>query len=91
MKDKTEKMDKEKMEKWADKFKKMGISEDMVDEHLMWRYKKSFIKLMKLRLALSEKGMSEAKIKEVVDKMVDMVMEKDLAKIKEWRSDTKKK
>jgi Asp-tRNA(Asn)/Glu-tRNA(Gln) amidotransferase B subunit len=89
--DKSEQMDKEKMEKMTEKLKEMGIDEKMIDEKLLWTYKKVFYKLMKLRLVLDEKGLDEAKTKDILEKMVAKVMKKDLAKIKEWHSEHKDK
>lgn len=87
--DKADKMDKEKAEKMTEKLKEMGIDEKMIDEKLLWTYKKVFFKLMKLRLVLDEKGVDEAKTKDILEKMVAKVMKKDLAKIKEWHKEHK--
>ncbi len=80
-------MDPEKMEKMKKQMEEMGLSADMVDEKLMWTFKKVSMKLMKLRLILDEKGVSEDKAKEIAGKIVDMAFDKDLAKIKEWHKE----
>lgn len=79
-----DKMDEEKKAKFSAKIKEMGIDEKIIDEHLIWKFKKLSHKLMRLRLMLDEKGVSDAKIKEILDKLVDKAMKKDLAKMKQW-------
>jgi hypothetical protein len=75
----------------TEKLKEMGIDEKMIDEKLLWTYKKVFYKLMKLRLVLDEKGVDEAKTKDILERIVAKVMKKDLAKIKEWHAEHKDK
>lgn len=78
----------EKIAKLTEMLKAMGIDESVIDEQLMWTVKKASFKLMKLRLVLDEKGIKEAKAKEIIEKLVSGAMEKDLAKIKEWHKDS---
>jgi hypothetical protein len=82
-----DKMDDEKKQKLTTMLKDLGIDEKMIDEHLIWKVKKSSFKLMKLRLMLDEKGLSEADTKKILDKLVEASMKKDLAKIKEWQEE----
>ena len=82
-------MSEEKKEKLTAKLKELGIDEDKIDERLMWTYKKVSFGLMKLRLVLDDKGIDEAKSKEIIDKLVDKAKEKDLAKIREWHEKRK--
>ena len=77
-------MSEEKKEKLTVKLKEMGIDESKIDERLMWSVKKVSFGLMKLRLVLDEKGIDEAQSKEIIDKLVDKAMNKDLAKVREW-------
>jgi hypothetical protein len=77
-------MSEEKKEELTAKLKELGIDENKVDERLMWSYKKVSFGLMKLRLALDDKGIDETKSKEIIDKIVDKASQKDLAKVKEW-------
>ena len=77
-------MSEEKKEKLTAKLKALGIDESNIDEKLMWSFKKASFGLMKLRLVLDDKGVSEEKSKEIIDKLVDKAKEKDLAKIREW-------
>ena len=77
-------MSEEKKEKLTAKLKELGMDEDKIDERLMWIYKKVSFGLMKLRLVLDDKGIDEAKSREIIDKLVDKVANKDLSKIREW-------
>jgi hypothetical protein len=77
-------MSEEKKAKITEQLKELGIDESQIDERLMWTFKKVSFGLMKLRLVLDDKGIDEAKSREVIDKIVDKVKNKDLAKIKEW-------
>jgi endonuclease III-like uncharacterized protein len=78
-------MSEEKKEKWTMKLTELGIPEEKIDESLIWSVKKTSFKLSKLRLVLDEKGIEESKAKEIVEKLVNKALEKDLAKIKEWQ------
>ena len=82
-------MSDEKKEKLTAKLKKLGIDESNIDERLMWTYKKVSFGLMKLRLVLDDKGIDEAKSREIIDKLVDKVANKDLAKVREWHEEHK--
>lgn len=84
-------MTEEKKAKLTEKLKEMGIDESIIDERLMWKFKKVSFGLMKLRLVLDEKGVDEAKTKEIIDKIVDKSMSKDLAKVKQWHEEHKDK
>ena len=84
-------MSEEKKEKLTIKLKEMGIDESLIDERLMWSFKKASFGLMKLRLVLDEKGFDETKAKEIIDKLVDKAKNKDLAKVKEWHEEHKHK
>jgi hypothetical protein len=84
-KDKMGEMDEEKKAKWIKKLTELGVPEEKVDESLIWSVKKTSYKLSKLRLILDKKGVEEAKAKEIVEKLVDKALGKDLAKIKEWQ------
>jgi len=86
-----DKMDDEKKAKLTAKLADLGIDEKLIDEHLMHTFKKASFKLAKLRLILNEKGVDEAKIKEILDKLVDHAMNKDLVKMKEWMEEHKDK
>jgi hypothetical protein len=77
-------MSEEKKEKLTAKLKELGIDDSKIDEKLMWSFKKASFGLMKLRLILDDKGVSEEKSKEIIDKLVDKAKEKDLAKVREW-------
>ena len=77
-------MSEEKKEKLTAKLKELGIDESKIDERLLWAYKKTSFGLMKLRLVLDDIGVDEAKSREIIDKVVDKVASKDLAKIREW-------
>jgi len=77
-------MSEEKKEKLTAKLKELGIDESKIDERLLWSYKKVSFGLMKLRLALDDIGVDEAKSHELINKLVDKVTSKDLAKIREW-------
>ncbi len=66
------------------KLTELGIPEEKIDESLIWSVKKTSFKLSKLRLVLDE-GIEESKAKEIVEKLVNKALEKDLAKIKEWQ------
>lgn len=77
-----DKMDDEKKAKITAKLAELGIDEKMVDEHLMHIFKKASFKLAKLRLVLNDKGVDDAKVKELFDKLVDKAMKKDLAEFK---------
>lgn len=77
-------MSEEKKEKLTAKLKELGIDESAIDEKLMWSYKKVSFGLMKLRLVLDDKGIDEAKSKEIIDKLVAKAKEKDLVEVREW-------
>jgi hypothetical protein len=77
-------MTEEKKEKLTEKLKELGIDESSIDERLMWGFTKASFGLMKLRLVLDDKGVDEAKSKEIIDKLVDKATNKDLAKLREW-------
>lgn len=66
------------------KLKELGVDESMIDDRLMWSVKKASFGLMKLRLVLSDKGVDDAKSREVIDKLVDEASKKDLTEVKEW-------
>ena len=78
-------MSEEKKEKLTAKLKELGIDENKIDERLMWSFKKVSFGLMKLRLVLDDKGLSEAQSKEIIEKLVDKATNKDLAKVREWQ------
>jgi hypothetical protein len=82
-------MSEEKKEMLTAKLKELGIDEDKIDERLMWSYKKVSFGLMKLRLVLDDKGIDEAKSREIINKIVDEVANKDLAKVREWHEEHK--
>ena len=82
-----DKMDDEKKKKMTEMLEELGIDEKIVDEHLMHVAKKVSFRLIKLRLMLDERGVDEAKAKEIIEKMVGMAMGKDLAKVKEWHKE----
>jgi len=90
-KDKMGEMDEEKKAKWVKKMKDLGIPENKIDEPLIWIMKKTSHKISKLRLMLDEKGVDEAKAKEIVNKLVSHSLEKDIAKVKEWHKEHKEK
>ena len=77
-------MSEEKKEKLTSMLKELGIDESNIDERLMWSVKKVSFGLMKLRLVLDDKGLSEAQSKEIIEKLVDKATNKDLAKVREW-------
>ena len=77
-------MSEEKKEKLTAKLKEMGIDESNIDERLMWSVKKVSFGLMRLRIVLEDKGVDEAKSKEIIDTLVDKAKTKDLAKVREW-------
>jgi hypothetical protein len=77
-------MSGEKKEKLTAKLKEMGIDEGKIDERLLWSVKKLSFGLMKLRLALDDKGIDEAQSREIIEKLVDKATKKDLAKVREW-------
>jgi hypothetical protein len=77
-------MSEEKKEKLTAKLKEMGIDESQIDERLMWSVKKVSFGLMKLRLVLDDKGIDEAKSREIVNTLVEKASNKDLAKLREW-------
>ena len=78
-------MSEEKKEKLTSMLKELGIDESNIDERLMWSVKKVSFGLMKLRLVLDDKGLSEAQSKEIIEKLVDKATNKDLAKVREWQ------
>jgi hypothetical protein len=82
-------MSEEKKEKLTAQLKELGIDENKIDERLMWSFKKVSFGLMKLRLVLDDKGLDEAKTKEIIDKLVDKATNKDLAKVREWHEKRK--
>ena len=84
-KDKSEPMDEEKKAKWTKKLTDLGIAEEKVDEELICLVKKASHKVNKLRLVLDEKGVEESKAKEIIEKLVDRALQKDLAQVKEWQ------
>jgi hypothetical protein len=77
-------MSEEKKEKLTSELKELGIEENVIDERLMWSFKKVSFGLMKLRLVLDDKGIDEAQSREIIEKLVDKATKKDLAKIREW-------
>ena len=85
------KMSTEKMEKMTAKLKEVGIDEKLIDEKLLWTVKKASFKLMKLRLVLDEKGVSEDESKAIVEKLVAKTIGRDLAKAKEWQQEHENK
>ena len=84
-------MSEEKKEKLTAKLKELGIEESLIDERLMWSFKKVSFGLTKLRLVLDDKGVSEAKTKDIIDELVEKAMKKDLAKVREWHEEHKHK
>ena len=84
-KDGMHEMDEETKAKWTAKLVELGMPEDKIDERLIWVAKMTTHKLSKLRLLLSDKGINEAKAKELINQLVNKALEKDLAKIREWR------
>ncbi|HTB48686.1 MAG TPA: hypothetical protein VK712_01240 [Verrucomicrobiae bacterium] len=77
-------MSEEKKEKLTAKLKELGIDENSIDDRLLWSVKKVSFGLVKLRLVLDDKGIDEAKSREIIDKLVDKAKNKDLAKVREW-------
>lgn len=77
-------MTEEQKEKFTEKLKELGIDESSIDEKLMWSFKKFSFGLMKLRLVLDDKGIDEAKSREIIDRLVDKATDKDLAEVREW-------
>jgi endonuclease III-like uncharacterized protein len=90
-KDKMGEMDEEKKAKWVKKISDLGVPEDKIDEKLIWAFKKTSMKISHLRLKLDAIGIDEAKAKEIVEKVVNHSLEKDLAKIKEWHEQHQEK
>jgi hypothetical protein len=84
-----EEMDEEKKKKLTEKLKEVGLDEKIVDEHMLHLFKKVYFKLMKLRFHLDKEGVSDEKVKEIFEKMIEMVMAKDLEKMKEWYEEHK--
>lgn len=80
-------MDKDMVEEMTKKLTDLGIDKEMIDEKLMWVVKKTSMKIMKFRLILDEKGVTEDKTKEIVKKIVDKAFDKDLNKIREWHKE----
>lgn len=75
--------DKKKM--MMEEFEKIGISKDMVDEHLMWGAMKMMRGMMKVRWSLKENDMDGDKAKETVKKMVDKMAAMDMSeKMEKW-------
>jgi hypothetical protein len=83
-KDHDHKMDDEKIAKWTKIVAEFGIPEDKIDERVLWIFNKVSHKLKMIRLILDEKGVDEAEAKQIIEKLVAKVNEKDLSKIKEW-------
>lgn len=77
-------MSQEKKAKLTADLKEMGIDENQIDDRLMWSVKKVSFGLMKLRLVLDDKGIDEARSREIIDKLVEKASNKDLAKVREW-------
>lgn len=73
-----DKMDPKMKEKMMAAAKKLGLDESMVDEHMMWAAKKMMFGLGKMMWMMKEKGMDKEKSKEIMKKMVDMMLEKDM-------------
>lgn len=71
-------MDEKAKEEMMKKWKELGLDKDMVDEHVMWGAKKIMFGIAKVKHSLKEKGMEEAKVKEVLKKMLDMAIESDM-------------
>jgi len=90
-KDNKYEMDEEKKAKWVKKLTELGVPEEKIDDSLIWTVKKVSFKLSKLRLILDEKGVDESKAKEIVEKLVNKSLGKDLSKIKEWHEKHKEK
>ena len=78
-------MDEKMKDQMMDELKKIGIDEEMVDEHLLWGTKKMMFGMGKVMWSLKESGVKEDKAKEILKKMVDRMMEMDTSeKMDEW-------
>jgi endonuclease III-like uncharacterized protein len=84
MRDEADKLDEDKRTKLVDKLKKIGIAKEIIDDDMLWAAKKISHKVNGLRLILDEKGISDPKAKEIINKLVAEALEKDLEKVKEW-------
>lgn len=77
----------DKMLMIVDELKKFGITEDKIDDDLIWAVKKISHKINKLRLILDSKGVEQAKANEIIKGMVAEAANKDLVEVKEWHKE----
>jgi hypothetical protein len=71
-------MDPKMKEEMVENMKKLGIDEDMVDDNIIWGAKKMMYGMAKVMWSLKESGIEEEKAKEILKKMTNMMMEKDM-------------
>jgi hypothetical protein len=79
-------MDEKMKGQMMEELTKIGISEDMVDDHLIWGATKMMMGMGKVMWSLKESGVDDAKAKEMLKKMTDRMMEMDMsAKMDDWK------
>lgn len=69
-----EKMKDEMMAEWE----KLGLTKDQIDDHVLWGGKKVMFGIAKVKWALKEKGVDDAKAKDMLKKMTTMVIDSDV-------------
>ena len=65
-------------EEMVENMKKLGIDENMVDDTIIWGAKKIMYGMAKVMRSLKESGVEGEKAKEILKKMTDMMMEKNM-------------
>ena len=71
-------LDPKMKEEMIENMKKIGIDEKMVDDTMIWGAKKMMYGMVKVMWSLKESGIEGEKAKEILKKMADMMMKKDM-------------
>ena len=71
-------LDPKMKEEMIENMKKLGLDESRVDDNIIWGAKKMMYGMAKVMWSLKESGVEGEKAKEILKKMIDMMMEKDM-------------
>ena len=72
-------IDTKMKEKMIEEMKKIDLDENMIDDKLVWGAKKIMFGIAKVKWSLKENDIDDDKAKEILKKMVDMIIEKDMS------------
>lgn len=81
-------MNNEMKDKTMEQLKELGMSEDKIDDMMLWGASKMMYGMAKMMMSMKENGMSETESKEMMKKMMAKAMETDMSEMmKEMKDD----